>query len=121
MSQKYITRYGPRLGFLAWGLSLVFASFLIDGHDALRDFHGQTLAVKIGAFLGLLAFFSGLVFAGCLLMISTRNNSIEPALNLLPWSSRAGRPKAISFMMVCGACALVFLFFSIIFLRIILL
>lgn len=119
MNQKKINRLGQKLGFLTWGLSCVVANSLINGHDPMRGFQEQSFAVKFGAFLGLLAFVSAMVFSGYLFLISMRSNSMQPALELLPWPPKNGGPSAIAFRATCVACAVVFLFFSFLFLRVI--
>jgi hypothetical protein len=98
----------------------VAANFLIDGHDPLRTFQEQSLAVKLGAFLGLSAFVAAMVFSSYLLLISMRSNSIQSALAWLPWPPKNEGPSTAAFRATCGACAAAFLFFSFLFLRIIL-
>lgn len=103
-----------------WGLGCLAAGLLMDGHQVLKPFQEQALAVQLGAWLGLLAFVIAAIFSCFLLVVSLRTKSIQKPMQLLPWACKSKAPSVLAFRTCCIVCATAFLIFCAMFLSAIL-
>jgi hypothetical protein len=108
MRQKRIKQ---KLFFLVWVGACIAASLMIDGNQALKGFQEQPLTVKVGAWLGLLAFAIAAIFSGYLLALSWRTRSVREAMHLLPSAATGKQPSLWVFQACCVACIASFLGF----------
>ena len=113
-----IDRIRQKLAYLAWGGGCLTAALMIEEHKPLVTFQEQTIAVRLGACLGLVMFGIAATFSAYLLMLSLRTGSNSAALYLLPFPLRKA-PSSIAFRAVCGVCAASFLALCALFLHVI--